>query len=1691
MKKTKKAISVLLSLVLLPGVLPASALASETGQSVPVCICDTLCTGENINQDCPVCGAEGADLARCAGTGESGTGLPTDTEPSTGTEPAAQTCICDTLCTDGSVNGGCPVCGGEGADLSKCLGKQVAEPTPEATPEPTQETTPEPTPETTPGPTPEAPEQAEATDEADAAVAEVQAQIDALPAADGLAVMSQEEQQAVYTQVQAAYDAYNALTDEQKGQIAGTEIFDSLFGVFNGMVNALAENVTYLDADGQMQNCESAMEVTAELIAWENGWYVVSSDVTIDSRVAVTGDVYLILADGYTLTVNGGINLSEGNSITIYAQSRGDEMGTLTAQNAAIAYAGIGGNEGQKCGTITVNGGTINVRGGWQSSGIGGGFNGHGGNVTINNGIVTAAGGPGGTGIGGGYYGDGGTVVINGGIVTATAEVDEDNLVSDGAGIGGGLEGDGADVTINGGVVTAVGKGYGAGIGGSWKGNSGTCSINNNAFVFAVKGSYNSGLGIDDNNTAGWNGTVFQGDKGMVYGKVSLEKDIAIPENYALTIPEGNALTVPLDITLYTEPGVILDNYGTINGKGVLDGKGILYLRGDGSVADTVTNNLKTIDVMKTETTDGKTYYLIENAEQLVAFSNIVNNTLTEEEAQVYTPSTAVNGKLVANIDLNPGFTFASDGSYTGPEGVQPKTWTPIGVTSNSTGNPGYKGTFDGDGFAVSGVYINNTDNNCQGLFGHINGTVRNLRLENSSITSSENNVGGIAGINRGGQMESCVFSGFVQGAQRVGGIAGRNMNSGTVINCYNTGTIRATLYGNGIVGSNESTVKNCFTTTGSVAGGGTVTNCYFMSNSSSAAEALTAVKMSGLNAVTTMGFDSASWSSGGKPQWKETELGSMGLVNVLCGYLPHPSVFDGKQEFDWVPIGSDVVMRTQTDEDDKTYYLIENAAQLASFRNIVNGTLTAEEAQFYTPDASANGRLVNDIDLNPGYTFNADGTYTYSGEGEPPGVQSWTPIGWTTNIDNEAYIYKGTFDGNGHTINGVYINNDNSYQGLFGFVSNSGIIQQLGVINSYVSASICVGAIVGVNRSGTIQNCYNTGFVRVTSNARVGGLVGWNWNGTVQNSYNTGAVSSGSASSVGGVVGYNTGTVQNCYNVGTITGGGNIGSMAGQNSGTITNCYYLDTSASAGIGSGDGQVTSFTAEQMTGSAALGQEKNQMNLDTTVWTAGDDTTSCQDTGTMDENGKKVFVVMAKLPQLTVFVEMGKGHEFLQVGTITASLSTQTDGDGKTYYLIHNKEELETFQDIVNGNLTDQQRALYPEGASANGRLEADIDLNPGYTFAADGTYTYSGEAEAPGLKSWTPIGNSIRWYTGTFDGNDKTVSGIYINNGPSCQGLFGVVSGGTVKNLGVTNSCIQGYSINGGVVGYVDGSGTVTNCYNTGTVSSSETYTGGVVGYVGGGTVTNCYNTGAVTGSSRTGGVAGYVSGSTVTNCYNTGTVSGSIYIGGVVGNNASGGTVQNCYYLVGSAEKGIGTIDSSSSSSEATSLTVAQIESTGTDGLLAKLVGSVPDDEKTPWNTTLSAMGTWEYGKPAVQPVFTWQTVIQNAPTYSVMIPETATVDGNAVTVSADAGALRADQTVEVAVDKSNAFKMTNGGNDSVGYEVFVGESTAAVEAGGTVLSTGNTSQTAQVSVKFKLDSTPAYAGIYTGTCIFAVSVK
>lgn len=185
--------------------------------------------------------------------------------------------------------------------------------------------------------------------------------------------------------------------------------------------------------------------VTAEDTVWgandgAEHWLVAEGDVTIDGRVAVAGDVSLILADGAMLVVDGGIDVPAGAGFTIYAQSDGDNQGILEAYGeefSGAGAAGIGSNEEDvNFGDIVICGGLIYAEGGSRAAGIGGGglyLNDDvvDGAVSIVDGEVYALGGQYAAGIGSGVDSTNGSVcaiTITGGTIAATGGVQADDI---------------------------------------------------------------------------------------------------------------------------------------------------------------------------------------------------------------------------------------------------------------------------------------------------------------------------------------------------------------------------------------------------------------------------------------------------------------------------------------------------------------------------------------------------------------------------------------------------------------------------------------------------------------------------------------------------------------------------------------------------------------------------------------------------------------------------------------------------------------------------------------------------------------------------------------------------------------------------------------------------------------------------------------------------------------------------------------------------------------------------------------------------------------------------------------------------------------------------------------------------------------------------------------------------------------
>ncbi len=268
---------------------------------------------------------------------------------------------------------------------------------------------------------------------------------------------------------------------------------------------------------------------------------------------------------------------------------------------------------------------------------------------------------------------------------------------------------------------------------------------------------------------------------------------------------------------------------------------------------------------------------------------------------------------------------------------------------------------------------------------------------------------------------------------------------------------------------------------------------------------------------------------------------------------------------------------------------------------------------------------LVNTLNDLENVRNNLTGTYALGNDIDATATSNWNdgagfiPIGfYDGESSSDGNAFQGTFNGQGYTINGIYINNPSSSgSGLFGDTGNSAVVENMTLTGVQVNGGYYSGGLVGV-ADGTFTNDSSSGVVSGTTyvggllgisyaainsvssagsvdatgsgSNSVGGLIGYIQGGTLSNAYSTADVSVGSSSaSIGGLVGSNGATISNSYSTGTISAGegsSSLGGLVGENSGTIRNSFWdTDTAGSAissGVGSGSSSgVTAATTAQL------------------------------------------------------------------------------------------------------------------------------------------------------------------------------------------------------------------------------------------------------------------------------------------------------------------------------------------------------------------------------------------------------------------------------------------------------------------------------------------------------------------------------
>lgn len=512
---------------------------------------------------------------------------------------------------------------------------------------------------------------------------------------------------------------------------------------------------------------------------------------------------------------------------------------------------------------------------------------------------------------------------------------------------------------------------------------------------------------------------------------------------------------------------------------------------------------------------------------------------------------------------------------------------------------------------------------------------------------------------------------------------------------------------------------------------------------------------------------------------------------------------------------------------------------------------------------------------------------------------------------------------------------------------------------NVTYSMSSYQGGIVGYGKDGVVERCYNVGNVR--SFKAAGGIMGAAEQITISDSYNAGLVDapftwlSGNeiVEMCGGLVGYKTGVVtfilemKNCLSVGTINNSPAARSSFSEYLGRvlgadavdvkITNCYYDSQVAGWGDG-GQGAMTTtaltsgtaingfssdvwqFTAgmyPRLKASAttdaaiagatpiflATGNTHSRITGDITLGTGNDVKWSVTGTGaTIDAS--KVTVTRGSLPE-TVILASTMGNATRQNMLSIYPNMFKGSGTAEDPYQISTYEDMKTLSKVTNeGGLTFAGEYL---------KLTADIDMGKDATFgcmnlnmASPFAGTFDGDGHS--LLNWTLANHTNKVTYGGLFGYvsasgviknltiDKTCSiGLYLNGGTIAGRLYGTIE--NVKVLPATLLSAAAGGTWGGIVGQIDATGSVKDCY----VGSHITLTG-ATNRVGGiastsyGRIEGCQYAGSLTGTAANNlaGICASNSG-VIDNCLVSGVITAQNTVGGISANNLTSGVISNC----------------------------------------------------------------------------------------------------------------------------------------------------------------------------------------------------
>ncbi|WP_081927195.1 GLUG motif-containing protein [Halobellus rufus] len=832
-----------------------------------------------------------------------------------------------------------------------------------------------------------------------------------------------------------------------------------------------------------------------------------------------------------------------------------------------------------------------------------------------------------------------------------------------------------------------------------------------------------------------------------------------------------------------------------------------------------------------------------------------------------------------------------------------------------------FYGTFDGNGFVISNLYIDRPNRDEVGLFGYLfDLRIGNVSLESVNITGGEE-TGGLLGENSGGTVSNASVTGAVSGGGETGGLVGAN--SGEVTNSSATASVDGDDSTGGLVGFSTDTVRNS-SAAGSVNGseqvGGLVGYSRGDVHKSSATGDVNGSERVGglvgrLDGTTTESH--ASGDATGSDSYVGGLIGINNVGDVSESYATGSVTGESR-------LGGFVGRNLGEISDAFAAGVVDNGqdAYVGGFAGDNDGTITdsywdSERSDFSTGVGDSVGGTgpgdVNELfsttdmqgskaETELGDLFDSGSWTTVAGDyldlvnnprtlstrhyDDPSGTEMDTIIddmetdGGDTIVTSDkalaAINRAGLADDYrlGLDIDASGTDEWNSGAGWyplgFGGDQFSGSFDGDGhvITGLYIERTADDVGLFGTATGGATIGDVGVELADITGDVRVGALVGNNTGGSVRTSHMTGTVDG--KSEVGGLIGRTTdgGLVTTSYSAGSVTGSGTeIGGLLGNNTGgsTVSESYATGTvtggtNVGGLVGQNDATVTGgYAIGRVSGTDTGGAiGSNAGSVESLYWNT-ETTEQSKSAGSAGRYGLATDRMIGLNATVGLFE--------LDFETAWQPAITR---DG--YPVLASDSEFTDDATAFNGLVVGDGSADDPFEVSTVYELQlVSTRLGEGDSFELtrniDASLTAEWFDEGSGPQGFEPLGNATVGFSGTFDGNGYAITDLIINRSSDDGiGLFGHVgSNGNVTNVRLKSANVTGRDSIGGVVGT-----------NTGDVRESSV-------------------DGKVHGDQRVGGVVGDNDGD-LRNSSVTARVNGTDYVGGLVGEGRSGSTLTQSY---------------------------------------------------------------------------------------------------------------------------------------------------------------------------------------------------